>query len=98
MPIQVAMLVRLTRLHGKELSADMATKLLGPLMARVAGRFAFEQLCKLIPVAGSIVGAAVAAGMTYALGMGYHTLLNGGNWEFDAGVLQDEVLKWWGKG
>ena len=97
MPIQAALLVKLTRLHGKELTADMVTKLMGPLVARVAGRFAFEQLCKFIPGVGSVAGAAVAGGMTYALGMGYHTLLCDGNWDFDADALRDEVLKWWGR-
>ncbi len=66
MPVQVAMLVRLTTLHGRELTADLAAKLLGPLAARVAGRFAFAQATKLIPGIGSLVGAAVAGGMTYA--------------------------------
>lgn len=49
MPLQAAILVKLTRLHGKELTGDMATELLGPLMARDAGRFAFEQLFNFIP-------------------------------------------------
>lgn len=97
MPIQITMLVRLTKLHGRELTADMAVKLLGPLMARVAGRFAFTQLSKMLPVAGSIVGSAVAGAMTYALGMGFHTLLHNGNWNFDPMTLADEVLKWWKK-
>ncbi|MBQ9407398.1 MAG: 50S ribosome-binding GTPase [Desulfovibrio sp.] len=95
MPIQVAMLMRLTTLHGRELSADLAAKLLGPLAARVAGRFAFEQLTKFIPGIGSLVGAAVAGSMTYALGMGYHTLLCDGHWNFDVQALQREVQRWW---
>ncbi|MBR3663930.1 MAG: 50S ribosome-binding GTPase [Desulfovibrio sp.] len=97
MPIQVAMLIRLTSLHGKSLNADLAGKLLGPLMARVAGRYAFEQVTKWIPGIGSVVGAAVAAAMTYALGMGYHSLLCQGSWNFDAQALREEVLKWWEK-
>ncbi len=97
MPVQVAMLMRLTTLHGRQLTADLATRLLGPLAARVAGRYAFEQLSKFIPGVGSVVGAAVAGGMTYALGMGYHTLLCDGHWTFDADALQEEVLRWWKK-
>ncbi|MBO4336173.1 MAG: 50S ribosome-binding GTPase [Desulfovibrio sp.] len=95
MPIQVAMLIRLTSLHGRKLNADLASKLLGPLMARMAGRFTFEQITKCLPGIGSLVGATVAAGMTYALGMGYHTLLCRGRWDFDAQALIDEVLRWW---
>ncbi|MCR5813112.1 MAG: 50S ribosome-binding GTPase [Desulfovibrio sp.] len=97
MPIQVAMLVRLTALHGRKLNSDLAGKLLGPLVARVAGRFAFEQVTKWIPGIGSLVGAAVAASMTYALGMAYHTLLCEGRWNFDAQALKEEVLRWWEK-
>ena len=95
MPIQVTMLVRLTKLHGQELTLDLAAKLLGPLAARVAGRFAFEQIAKLLPGIGSMVGSAVAGGMTYALGMAFHTLLHDGHWDFDPMELKDEVLKWW---
>ncbi len=97
MPIQVAMLMRLTTLHGRELTLDLAAQLLGPLAARMAGRFAFEQIAKLIPVAGSIAGAAVAGTMTYALGMAYHTMLHGGDWSFDPEVLKSEALRWMDK-
>ncbi len=97
MPIQITMLTRLTKLHGRELTADLAAKMLGPLVARVAGRFAFEQVTKLIPGVGSLVGAAVAGGTSYALGMAYHTLLCDGNWNFDAEGLRDEVMDWWQK-
>ncbi len=97
MPVQVAMLVRLTTLNGRELTTDLAAKLLGPLAARVAGRFAFEQVTKFIPGIGSLVGAAVAGSMTYALGMGYHTLLCDGHWNFDIDALQEEVIRWWEK-
>lgn len=97
MPVQVAMLIRLTTLHGRELTADLAAKLLGPLAARMAGRFAFEQVLKIIPGVGSLAGAAVAGGMTYALGMGYHTVLHDGHWNFDPEALKDEALRWWKK-
>ncbi len=97
MPIQVNMLIQLTKLHGRELTVDLAAKLLGPLIARVAGRFAFEQLMKFVPGIGSVVGSAVAWAMTYALGMGYHTLLCKGQWNFDFASLQEEVLRWWKK-
>ena len=97
MPIQVAMLMRLTTLHGRELTLDLAVQLLGPLAARMAGRFAFEQIAKLIPVAGSIAGAAVAGTMTYALGMAFHTMLHGGDWSFDPEALKNEALRWMDK-
>ncbi|MBQ7585622.1 MAG: DUF697 domain-containing protein, partial [Desulfovibrionaceae bacterium] len=97
MPIQIAMLSRLTKLHGRELTADLATKLLGSLAARLAGRFAFEQLSKFIPGIGQVMGPAIAGGMTYALGMSFHTLLCGGNWNFNVDELKKELLIWWDK-
>lgn len=98
MPLQVAMLMKLTRLHGQELTQDLAMHMLGPFIARMAGRLAFEQVVKWIPGVGSVAGGAVAGGMTYALGMGYHTLLKDGNWNFDGEALKEAVLEWWGKG
>ncbi len=49
MPIQIAMLVRLSTLHGRDLTADLVAKLLGSPAARMAVRFALEQTAKLIP-------------------------------------------------
>ncbi|MBO4368592.1 MAG: hypothetical protein J5803_00610, partial [Desulfovibrio sp.] len=62
-----------------------------------AGRFALSQLTKILPGVGSILGACVAGSMTYALGMGFHTLLYDGHWNFDAEALKKEVLRFWEK-
>lgn len=48
MSLQAALLLRLPRMHGKELTAGMATKFLEPRWHAGKGRFVFEQLCRLI--------------------------------------------------
>lgn len=94
-PIQIGMLVRLSRLYARPFTWDVAVRLLGPLLARSAGRMLASQLCKFVPVAGSLAGAAVAGALTYCLGMAFHALMHGGSWTVDADVLLREVEKVW---
>lgn len=94
-PIQVGMLIRLNKLYDKHFSMDIAVRFLGPLLARSAGRMLASQLCKFVPVAGSLAGAAVAGALTYSLGMAFHTLMHGGTWSFDADTLLKQTEKVW---
>lgn len=97
LPVQVMMIVRLTRLHGREMSQDLATKFIGPLLAQRAGQFLFGQLTKLIPGVGSVLGAAIAGGLTYSLGNAFHILLHDGNWDFNPDDLMAQVKSIWEK-
>ena len=94
-PIQVGMLIRLNKLYDKQFSMDIAARFLGPLLARSTGRMLASQLCKFVPVAGSLAGAAVAGALTYSLGMAFHTLMHGGTWRFDADTLMKQTEKVW---
>lgn len=97
LPIQVMMIIRLTRLHGREMSQDLASKFIGPILAQRAGQFLFGQLAKLIPGVGSVLGAAIAGGLTYSLGNAFHILLHDGNWDFNADDLMELVKSIWEK-
>ncbi len=97
MPVQLAMICRLTRLYGREMTSDLASKLVGPFLARYAGRFVVEQVSKIIPGVGSVLGAAVAGSLTYSLGMAFHTLLHEGNWNPDLEALKDALELAWKK-
>jgi len=78
-PIQVKMLVDITRIYGRNFSGEEIRTILytaaAPLAATVVGRWAVSTLLKWIPGVGSIVGgtisATVAGALTYALGKGY---------------------------
>ena len=78
-------------------SRDLAyeRELVGPLLARSAARILASQLCKFVPVAGSLAGAAVAGALIYSLGMAFHTLMHGGSWHFDTDTLLQQVEKVW---
>lgn len=87
-PVQIAMIVAVTRRMGIELSEEGWKALLagiaGPLLAMIAGRMAAGaagNLLKMIPGVGSIAGgslnAAVAFGLTKFLGEAYLAWLIG---------------------
>ena len=87
-PIQLGMIVAITRRMGIELSEDgwkaLVAAVAGPLMAMIVGRLAAGaagNLLKMIPGVGSVVGgslnAALAYGLTKFLGEAYLTWLVG---------------------
>lgn len=83
-PIQVAMLARVSVLYGLDVSrtfvAGLVTAAIGPTGATVGGRAIVSNLLKLIPGAGTAVGglisAATAAAVTTALGEMYLAALD----------------------
>jgi uncharacterized protein (DUF697 family)/GTP-binding protein EngB required for normal cell division len=87
-PIQIAMIVAVTRRMGVVLGEDgwkaLAAAIAGPVLATFAGRFAAGTLgnaLKAIPGIGTVVGgslnAAVAVALTRFLGEGYLAWLSG---------------------
>lgn len=87
-PIQLAMIVAVTRRMGVLLNEDgwkaLAAGIAGPIVATFAGRLvasSLGNLLKTIPGVGTIVGgslnAAVAVGLTRFLGEGYLAWLTG---------------------
>lgn len=66
--IQVAMVLRLARIFGYHLGPARAKEIVVTLGSGLLGRTLFYQLANLVPVAGYILGTAVAAGTTMAVG------------------------------
>jgi len=66
--IQVGMIVGLGKVFDIELSASLAKSIMMWGLTTQVGRHIFANATKLIPVAGSVVGAATAFGVTEALG------------------------------
>ncbi len=66
--IQVSLIVRLSTLYDKPVSKANAKELILATIVGNLGRTAFRQIVKVIPGAGSVVGASVAGATTVALG------------------------------
>jgi len=66
--IQVGMMLKLANLYDKPLSKGNAKELIIATVVGNVGRAVFRQLVKVIPGAGSAVGASVAGATTLALG------------------------------
>ncbi len=66
--IQVAMVLKLARVFGFKLTAARAKEIVVTFGAGLLGRTIFYDLVDLVPVAGYVLGTAIAAGTTMALG------------------------------
>lgn len=66
--IQVAMVLKLARIFGYRISPARAKEVVVTFGSGLLGRTLFYQLVNLVPVAGYVLGTAVAAGTTMALG------------------------------
>ena len=83
-PLQVAMLARVSALYGLDVSrsyvSGLVTAALGPTAATVGGRALVANLLKLVPGAGTVLGGAISAAtavtLTTALGETYIATLN----------------------
>lgn len=91
-PIQIAMIIALARLHGADPGEVDAVKLVGPVLATMGGRLVFEQIVKLVPVVGTMLGAVIAGVITLSLGEAYHYLMKKGIWEPSKEDIVDAFL------
>ncbi|WP_313894277.1 GTPase [Psychrobacillus sp.] len=66
--IQVALMLKLSTLYDKPISKDNAKELIIATIVGNIGKTIFRQISKLVPGAGSVVGASVAGSTTVALG------------------------------
>ncbi len=73
--IQVALIISLCSLYGKAFTADAARSLVLAALSALAGPIAFQNIIKVVPGLGSVVGGGIAAACTYAVGMGTKLLL-----------------------
>lgn len=67
-PVQIGMIVHLSRLHQVELSVAAVQSILSCLSSTLAGRFANQLLISFIPIIKNIAGPACAFGLTYLMG------------------------------
>ncbi len=71
-PIQIAMVASIGYFHGVDVTKERILELLSVLGFGVGLRLAARQLVKLVPGAGSVVGAGIAFAGTIALGETAH--------------------------
>jgi len=69
--IQTQMIFHLAQLYGQPLSGKRFLELSGTLGLGLVVRQVVREAAKVIPVIGSVAGAALAAGSTYALGKAF---------------------------
>jgi small GTP-binding protein len=72
-PIQIGMVLSLARVFGRGLTLARAKELAVTFGSAVLGRRVFYYLANMVPLAGWLLGTAVAAGTTMALGYGVAT-------------------------
>lgn len=70
-PIQMTMMARIAVIFDLEFKTMLSTSALAQLGAQVAGRALARSFIKLIPVAGTVINAAVASAITAATGEGW---------------------------
>lgn len=70
-PIQLGMMARIAVIYDIEMKTALSTSALANLGAQLAGRALASSLIKVIPGAGSVVNAGVAAALTGATGEGW---------------------------
>ncbi|WP_084242864.1 YcjF family protein [Planomicrobium okeanokoites] len=66
--IQVALIIKLSTLYNKPVSKENAKELIIATVIGNIGKTIFRQIIKVVPGAGSVVGASVAGATTVALG------------------------------
>lgn len=66
--VQIRMLLRLGTIYGEPVNARRARELLTAIAGGVVIRYATQEIAKLLPIAGWVIAAAVAASGTWALG------------------------------
>jgi GTPase len=87
--LQLALVVRLARLYGHELSWRRSREVVPALAAGVGWRELFRQVARLVPVAGRALNASVAFVGTYATGRAAQHLLRTG-----ANPTREELETW----
>jgi len=67
-PIQVAMIMAIGTVHGKNLDKAAAISILSTASAGIIGRTIVQGLVGWLPIAGNIINASTAAVITEAIG------------------------------
>lgn len=67
-PIQLAMVVKLGSVFGRSITESTAKAAIASASAALVGRTASQVLAGWIPIAGNIINAGTAAGLTEAVG------------------------------
>ncbi|MDN6513419.1 MAG: GTP-binding DUF697 domain-containing protein [Acidipropionibacterium jensenii] len=70
-PIQMTMMGRIAAIYDLEMTTMLSTSALAQLGAQVTGQALARSFIKLVPVAGSVINAAVASAITAAAGEGW---------------------------
>lgn len=92
-PIQMTMMGRIAAIYDLELKTMMSASALAQLGVQLSGQALARSFLKLIPGAGSVVGASVAFALTTAMGEGWIRLCEGVH---TGKIDADKMAETWG--
>ena len=67
-PIQIAMIIKLAKLHKISLNVAVIQGIFGALTGTFAGRFTYQQIISFFPILKNVAGPGLAFSYTYAMG------------------------------
>ena len=67
-PIQVAMIINIGKVYGRDITDSMATAIIGSLSSALTGRCISAVMFGWVPIIGNVVNTVTAAGLTAAIG------------------------------
>jgi|GEM_PF-1042557 len=88
-PLQIMMVVELGRLYNQEMSAALAKGIVAAAAATVVGRAVVAGIVGIIPILKQVVGAPMAASLTYIIGHTALKLLDEGTLNLSAEEIED---------
>lgn len=92
-PIQMTMMGRIAAIYDLELKTMLSASALAQLGAQISGQALARSFLKLIPGAGSAIGASVAFSLTAAMGEGWVRLCE----QVHTGKIDvDNIMETWG--
>lgn len=91
--IQVQMVISVALVYGLALDHRKAMGLMGPALAFFAGPMAFEELIKVLPGLGPLLGPGIAGSVTLAIGWTYLEFFVHGNFAPSADEIRDMLRR-----
>ncbi len=91
--IQASMIISVGYIYGVDINMKNALAMLGPALAFVSGPLLAQQLVKLIPGLGNVIGAGIAGALTLAIGETYLNFFARGEFSPDPAEVKAELRK-----
>lgn len=91
--IQATMIISVGYIYGVDLNVKNALAMLGPTLGFITGPLLLQQIAKLIPGPGNMIGAGIAGAFTYAIGETYLQFFARGEFNPDPAEIKRELRR-----